>query len=73
MNILALWFMVPKLLWTHIEGGVMKFIRGGSDGMTSKERRDKLLKVSNRPILFKGFTTQYYIIFISLFSFVCSL
>ena len=52
MNILALWFMVPKLLWTHIEGGVMKFIRGGSDGMTSKERRDKLLKVSNRPILY---------------------
>ena len=46
MNILALWFMVPKLLWTHIEGGVMKFIRGGSDGMTSKERRDKLLKVT---------------------------
>ena len=36
--------MVPKLLWTHIEGGVMKFIRGGTDD-TPKEKRDKLLKV----------------------------
>ena len=44
LNILALCFMIPKLLWTHIEGGVMKFIRGGTDN-TPKEKRDKLLKV----------------------------
>ena len=44
LNILALWFIVPKLLWTYIEGGVMKFIRGGTDD-TPKEKRDKLLKV----------------------------
>ena len=44
LNILALCFMVPKLLWTHIEGGVMKYIRGGTED-TPKEKRDKLLKV----------------------------
>ena len=44
LNICALWFMVPKLLWTYLEGGVMKFIREGTDD-TPKEKRDKLLKV----------------------------
>ena len=44
LNLCAMWFLVPKLLWTKLEGGVMKFISKSTDE-SRKEKRDNLLKV----------------------------
>ena len=45
LSFMAVLFLIPKIIWTTIEGGVMKFIRKGTDE-SPKEKRDKLLKVS---------------------------
>ena len=46
LSFLALLFLIPKIVWTTCEGGVMKFVRKGTNE-SYKEKRDKLLNVSS--------------------------